>query len=513
MKVSCAAMAADGRGEGSGPRSGGRARSVSGIPAAGEIIAGKYEIEHVLGVGGMGVVVAARHVHLGQRVAIKFIRAESAEDQLAIARFLREARATVALSSEHVTRVFDAGTLESGAAYMVMEHLAGTDLAETLRISGALDVTDAVGFVLQACEAVAEAHTKGIVHRDLKPSNLFVTRRMDGAPLVKVLDFGISKMASVDPAGKLQDLTGSGSVMGSPLYMSPEQLRSARDVDPRSDVWALGVILYELLAGRAPFEGETLGETFARILAEDAPPLRKVRQDVPPGLAAAIARCLERDLSRRFQCVGDLAVQLLPFGPPGAALSVERIQGLHEGSVEPGAPRSLVSNERAATPSWSKPHAAPRSADPETGAPWQSSAPRRPPTGSSRRRRVRALGLAVVGLAAFGTVAGVVWRDRRPSTSGGVSAEPAAPSLRGEASPASSGSATKALASATNGASEAPFVAEVLSPLAAGPDGGPAENPIASSASRTQPRPRPTAARPPATPPPPSATTHEKDIF
>jgi serine/threonine protein kinase len=296
----------------------------SGIPRAGEVVAGRYEVERVLGVGGMGVVLAARHVQLGQRVAIKFIRGEVAPDSSAVSRFLREAHAAVALSSEHVTRVLDAGTLESGAPYMVMEYLDGVDLSEVLRRNGVMAIPEAIGAVLQACEAIAEAHTKGIVHRDLKPSNLFVTRRVDGTPLIKVLDFGISKMADRQGVANA-NLTGSGSIMGSPSYMSPEQVRSVKAVDGRSDIWAIGVILYEVLTGVSPFEGETLGDTFARIVGEDPVPIRTRRPEVPDGLSKVIGECLERKVDQRIQTVGHLAAKLLPFAPRDSALLVERI--------------------------------------------------------------------------------------------------------------------------------------------------------------------------------------------
>src|SRR5258708_18125704 len=192
----------------------------AGVPAPGDVVASKYEVEKVLGVGGMGVVLAARHVQLGQRVAIKFMRLEAAREANAVNRFLREARAAVALSSEHVTKVLDVGTLESGAPYMVMEYLAGADLGEVLRQNGPLTVVWAVTSVLQACEAIAEAHVLGIIHRDLKPSNLFVTKRRDGTPLVKVLDFGISKTVEFNTAGVQENLTASGLMIGAPWYMS-----------------------------------------------------------------------------------------------------------------------------------------------------------------------------------------------------------------------------------------------------------------------------------------------------
>jgi serine/threonine protein kinase len=352
--------------------------SFEGVPSAGDVIAGKFEVERVLGAGGMGVVVAARHMQLGQRVAIKFIRGEAATDQTALGRFLREARAAVALSSEHVTKVLDVGTLETGAPYMVMEYLEGEDLAAWLVKQGPMPVRQVVEFVLQACEGLAEAHSTGIVHRDLKPSNLFVTRRRDGTPLVKVLDFGISKVADFNRANA-QELTASGLVMGSPGYMSPEQVRNAKAADARSDIWALGVILYELLSGVSPFVGDTLGDTFARIISETPAPLRQLRPEVPAALAAAISQCWERRIDRRTQSVGELAANLAPFASREAALSVERILRISSRHSSPGEPGASVPGETLMAPETmgsvdhtATPPGAP-SAYPETGRAWLKS--------------------------------------------------------------------------------------------------------------------------------------------
>jgi eukaryotic-like serine/threonine-protein kinase len=327
--------------------------------APGSVIGGKYEVERVLGSGGMGVVLAARHIELRQRVAIKLMRTTGAEDPTAVTRFLREARAAVALSSDHATKVLDVGTLPSGAPYMVMEYLAGVDLAEVLSRGGPMAIADAVDAVLQACEALAEAHGRGIVHRDLKPSNLFVTRRIDGAAFVKVLDFGISK--NTGPSGPIDEsgsLTDTGLTMGSPGYMSPEQVRNAKTVDARSDIWSLGVILYQTLTGISPFVGETLGDTFARIVSEDPAPIRGHRPEVPEGLAAAIAQCLERRLDRRVPTVAQLAERLAPFGGPDAALAAKRVlrisrsaSGQEPMSLPTPAPGQGGSRELAATAS------------------------------------------------------------------------------------------------------------------------------------------------------------------
>ena len=276
----------------------------------GDILAGKYRVEGVLGVGGMGVVVSATHIELGQRVAVKFLLPVALRNAGALQRFAREARLAVKLRSDHVTRVLDVGSLESGAPYMVMELLDGDDLGTVLEKRERLPVGDAVEYVLQACDAVAEAHALGIVHRDLKPRNLFLTRKLNGAPHVKVLDFGISKVAQVEGD---HALTRTNDVMGSPNYMAPEQLRSAKDVDNRSDIWALGVILYELLTGRVPFLAETITQLCSMVLEKDPLPVEQLCAQVPAGLAQVVARCLTKDPDLRFSSVNQLAEALLPY--------------------------------------------------------------------------------------------------------------------------------------------------------------------------------------------------------
>ena len=276
----------------------------------GEVLAGKYKVEDVLGVGGMGVVVAARHMQLEQRVALKFLRPEAMQSKEAVERFLREARNAVRLRSEHIAKVTDVGTLDSGAPYMVMEYLDGADLSRVVQATGSITIEEAVYFLLQACEAIAEAHSLGIIHRDLKPQNLFVTRRVDGKPLVKVLDFGISK--SIDTQSGLS-LTRTSSIMGSPLYMSPEQMRSSKNVDQRSDIWALGVILYELLTGHVPFEAESVPELCLKVVQDQPASPKSVRAEIAEGLNAVVLKCLEKDANNRFSNVAELAAALEPY--------------------------------------------------------------------------------------------------------------------------------------------------------------------------------------------------------
>jgi len=291
----------------------------------GEILAGKYRVERLLGAGGMGVVVLARHVQLDQLVAVKFLLAHSLTNPKVVARFEREARAVVKLKGEHVARVTDVGTMETGAPYIVMEYLEGEDLEHTVARRGQLPIAEAVDYLLQTCEALAEAHAVGIVHRDLKPGNLFLTKRVDGKNLVKVLDFGISKM--VDGREDLA-LTQTTEVVGSPKYMSPEQLRASRLVDARSDIWSLGVILYELLTADMPFLAETLAHLCALVISDSPRAIRSLRPDVPQGLESIILRCMEKDPNKRFQNVTDLAMALDPFVSNMQTSAAQRVQAV-----------------------------------------------------------------------------------------------------------------------------------------------------------------------------------------
>jgi eukaryotic-like serine/threonine-protein kinase len=279
----------------------------------GDVLAGKYRVERVLGAGAMGVVVAAIHVELGQRVALKFLRSGKAEGHEQRERFLREARAAGRLKSQHVARVLDMGTLEDGAPYIVMELLEGQDLSAVLKARGPLPFDEAVMYMLQTCEAVGEAHAAGIVHRDLKPANLFCAEDIGGAVSIKVLDFGVSKLSGMDLS-----LTHESEILGSPLYMSPEQMSSSKSVDGRSDVWALGVVLYQLIAGRTPYHGESMAQLVANVLVGQPAPLGAYRGDAPPGFEAVLLRCLQRDREHRFADVAAFAAALAPYAPEHA---------------------------------------------------------------------------------------------------------------------------------------------------------------------------------------------------
>lgn len=274
------------------------------------IIDDKYQVISELGRGGMGVVYEAVHLGLGHRVAVKFLSTSAANDEAMLARFVREARAGANVDSEHVAKVFDLGMTEDNAPYIIMELLEGDDLANVLQQREKLRIADAARFTVQAAVAMAAAHAIGVIHRDLKPENMFLLARRGGAPIVKILDFGLAKIAHhIDSAN-----TDTEIVFGTPKYMAPEQLRSSAETGPACDVWALGVILYQMLTGRRPFEGATFSMVASEILTKDAIPVREIRPEIPPDLARIVARCMRRDPTRR-PTAHELAELLLPFAP------------------------------------------------------------------------------------------------------------------------------------------------------------------------------------------------------
>jgi serine/threonine-protein kinase len=355
------------------------------LPREGDLLAGRFLVEGVLGEGGMCTVFAARHIQLDGRVAIKVLRpdivADAANPREIVTRFLFEGRAAARIQSEHVVRTFDVGTLPSGAPFLVMEYLEGRDLDGLLRQCGTLPIGAAVDYLLQAGEAIAEAHGRGIVHRDLKPANLFLTHRADGSPLVKVLDFGISKImrgrtvhfGGPRPEGAVPWNTGTAHVVGTPHYMSPEQLRGARDIDARTDIWSLGAILHELLSGEPPFKGSTLPEICANILRDDPPALSPLRPEVPASLQAVVRKCLEKEPVNRYADLGELAVALSEFATPAGCASAQRIVGVV---------RSLPHDQGGF-----------KVPPPDHGAPWGSTDPS---WGHARPKRTRRQRLSLV---------------------------------------------------------------------------------------------------------------------
>jgi serine/threonine-protein kinase len=461
----------------------------------GTVISGKYRIDSILGRGAMGVVVAATHLELREAIALKFLYAKTDGSEDFKSRFRREAQVSAKLRNEHITRVLDVGTWREGAMYMVMEYLAGNDLRKMIKGQGPFPIGAAVEYIVQVCEGVAEAHAHGIIHRDLKPSNLLVTKRADGSDLVKILDFGISKWSAMgEDEG---ELTQTGVVLGSPKYMSPEQLFGAGSVDSRTDIWSIGAILYELIAGRPPYDQPSL----ARICADLAgnkppPPLRDLRTEVTPELEAVVLHCLERSIDLRIQNVADLAGDLLAaVGSPYAEQVRARIRStldpsgnsaVHSSLRQPGGATGTYTSLAFADASASYPKVTgtgSHSAQNVAGATLLSSQ-----DDAGRKRRQGMIAVAVLAVAAVGGWF-VFGRDRTPPEDAAVAA-PTTPPPAAAAAPAP---APQAPAVATGTPTAAPAADTAQAKDNTGTNKGVPSEPARHVA---QPAPRPVVNRP-----------------
>jgi len=471
----------------------------------GDVLAGKYRVERALGTGGMGVVVEVVDLELGERRAIKVLVADrSSMDELE-ERFLREARAVSRLRSPHVARVYDVGRLPTGELYAVMEHLEGQDLNELLIARGsALGAQDAADFVMQVLEGLAEAHAAGIVHRDLKPANLFFTDDDSGSTCIKVLDFGVSKVSADLELGK--EVTRTAHMLGTPLYMAPEQMRSAKNVDRRADIWSVGVILYKLLTTRTPFLGDTIATVCLDVAERDPLPPSTFNPNVSPELDAVVMRCLDKDVAGRYQNALELGTALAVHAGPTAQASLGRINRWHNAPPPlPSQPSFPGLEDRVSRPSL--PEAPSSLPSAPSGAGRDEVAPDEAPTVALRRRSTGLWSAArrwwlggVVGLAGVGLAVALVL---------GLSADD------GDPEPASQGSTISLPAASPPPAETAPpaepagTVTEAAGP---GVGGGAATSgggaPPVSKPKRPPPRPTraKTATPPPAKPAPPKSS-------
>lgn len=480
----------------------------SALPSPGALIGSKYRVERYVAEGGMSVIAMGRHEQLDEAIALKFLKPDVIESDATKAvsgRFLREARATIKIRSEHVPRIFDVATLDNGIPYIVMELLVGEDLEQRLDREGPLPVVDIVDATLQALEAVAAAHALGIVHRDLKPANIFLATRIDGSTCAKVLDFGIAKLAEQPGTGKDHGLTTTNAVMGSPRYMSPEQMRGTRDVDARADIWAIGTTLFELLTGKAAFDGENLTQVCASVLQDEPASIREKRPEVPAELESVVRRCLEKRADDCYADVAELAAALAPFGSPAAheaAARVARVLGATPSSSK--RMQSATQTSVVPTPSISSPQvpvAEPSNVG-RTDISWGA------PSATAHTRRRRRLTTIVVGVTAvIGIVAlgGILLRTRSsstPTTASGTSVtrEVASDVPRASAAPPASTNVVVPPPAVT------PTVAETPTPSARPAPTAPRAPSSPKTAAVAPPVERPTAEPPvqPTTPPPPT---------
>ena len=339
----------------------------------GQVLDGKFRVERLVGEGAMGLVVEATHLGLDERVALKFLRREARSQPDIVARFAREARAAVKIKSDYVARVFDVGGTEDGTPFIVMEFLEGSDLATILEVRRRLEIPEALEYIIQACEGLTEAHAKGIVHRDIKPENLFLAQGAGAMKQIKLLDFGISKAT----VGSLEAEMAAGhttQIMGSPHYMSPDQIRSTKDVDGRADIWSLGVVLFELVSGHTPFTATDVTQLISQILHEPHQRLTALRSDAPLELEAIIDKCLAKEPAERYQSPADLAIALLPYAPKRARAIVERAADIARSA---GGSSVVADLDSVPPPPVSSPRE--RTATTNTGSQLATSVPSSPP--------------------------------------------------------------------------------------------------------------------------------------
>lgn len=504
---------------GSTSLSGPRPLTAKDLPA-GTMIDGKYRIESLLGQGGMGVVMAAEHLALRERVALKFLRVDDETGQAGFrSRFRREAQICAKIKNEHITRVIDVGTYQD-AEYMVMEHLDGTDLRGFIRSrrTEALTPEEAVSIAVQVCDGLAEVHARNIVHRDLKPSNLFIVRRSDGSPLVKILDFGISKWGA-DLDASEEELTKTGAVLGSPKYMAPEQLFGSHAVDARADVWSVGAITYELLTGKPPFEEPTFARLCARLAAAEPPRRAKeLRPDLSDELDAAVMLCLERNLTERIPNVAQLAGELLhAIGDPTAEVVRTRLLATLAGGTQTGevATASVRSGEWVrASMSLSRTGSNPSGKLSITGTnPAHSAAPATIPAPAPEEQKSKK-GL-YIGLALLALIAIFAFTKMSSQSNDSKAGAGPAPTAAPTPTPSATQTATAAVepsntntataTAATTATAEPPPTATATNAAAAKPVHT-AKKPTGGSPAAT-PTPTPTVTAAPPPPPPPTATT------
>ncbi len=432
--------------------------------APGQIIDDKYRIVRIIGEGGMGAVFEGENTRIHRRVAIKVLHLGIAQNQDSVARFEREAQAAGCIGSDHIVEVLDLGNLPQGERFMVMEYLDGEHLGNRIQARGRLDAKEASAIILQLLEGLGAAHAAGIIHRDLKPENIFLLRSKKGhQDFVKILDFGISKFNALGSDSALS-MTRTGTVMGTPYYMAPEQARGSKHSDVRSDLYGVGVILYEAVTGTVPFQAETFNELIFKIALETPPPPQQLNPSLDPAFAQIIAKGMARDPAARFQSASEFSQALQEWlaraAGAGAAASPH---GPGSAGKTAGAPPEAAAARASSTVKVPTP---PSSAYATTPTPWSrqpSEASLAVPAGVPRRRAStgRFVLIALGGLALGSLVAiGALKRPRSiaPSSHSALTAVGAASTVvRPSAGPADSEGAGVPRATTSLGSPEVVF--------------------------------------------------------
>ena len=445
--------------------------------STGEIIEGKYRIIRLIGEGGMGAVYEGENTRIHRRVAIKVLHQGVAENQEAVQRFEREAQAAGRIGNDHILEVIDMGTLSNGDYFMVMEFLDGEPLSERIHRVGRMRPEDVAPLVMQALEGLQAAHDAGIVHRDLKPDNIFILREKAGQKdFVKLIDFGISKFSSL-ASGSEMKMTRTGTVMGTPYYMSPEQASGSREADHRSDLYAIGVILYEAVTGRVPFDAGTFNQLLFQIVLSDPAPPQQVVPELDTAFASLIGKSMARDMEHRFQTANDLIAALGNWLQSGAAVSVPPVA-----AANPLVPRAAQVSQPLITPSLGTGIVARGATTPDVWAQPQPAVEDSIPKSKSPMLVLSAFGAAAVLALGFGAYRLLATSDAPPSAAASavVTSEPVvtatavAPTPTVAPTPVVEPVITTVTSASASPLVEAPIVAGAAKPSAAGkpPAGG-----------------------------------------